>query len=274
MALLLPRLLPACPRDPLLTACLKRDPFIMKMFDIVIPVGPADISICQDQLDYTKKNIIGFRSIFLISCDPTLQVEGCTTIPEDIFPFSMKTIETIHGKHARNGWYLQQLLKLYAGMVIPDILGRYLVIDCDTFFLKPTTFINGSVPLYNYSEEYYSAYFKHMKRLHPSLKRANRKMSAVCHHMMFETAHIKDLFRLIENGTPFYRLFLEHVTDAGGSGASEYEIYFNYMLLYHPSKIRVRPLKWANVSSIADNLDKNYDYVSCHCYMRSLPLKN
>jgi hypothetical protein len=186
----------------------------------------------------------------------------------------MKTIETILGKHTRNGWYLQQLLKLYAGMVIPDILGRYLVIDCDTFFLKPTTFINESVPLYNYSEEYYSAYFKHMKRLHPSLKRANRKMSAVCHHMMFETARIKDLFRLIENGTPFYRLFLEHVTDAGGSGASEYEIYFNYMLLYHPSKIRVRPLKWANVSSIADNLDKNYDYVSCHCYMRSLPLKN
>jgi uncharacterized short protein YbdD (DUF466 family) len=246
----------------------------MKMFDILIPVGPADISICQDQLEYTKKNIIGYRSIFLVSCDPSLQVEGCTTIPEDIFPFTMKTIEEIHGKHARNGWYLQQLLKLYAGMIIPGILERYLVIDCDTFFLKPTTFIKADVPLYNYSEEYYSAYFKHMKCLHPSLKRVNRKMSAVCHHMMFETTHVKALFRLIENGIPFYRLFLEHVTDAGGSGASEYEIYFNYMLLHNPSKIRVRALKWANVSSITDNLDKNYDYVSCHCHMRALPLKN
>jgi hypothetical protein len=89
--------------------------------------------------------------------------------------------------------------------------------------------------------------------------------------MIFETAYIKELFQLVENGIPFYRLFLQNVTDIGGSGASEYEIYFNYMLLHHPSKIHVRPLKWANVTNIAGNLDKNYDYVSCHCYMRTLP---
>ena len=242
----------------------------MNMFDILIPVGPADISICRDQLEYTKKNIIGYRSIFLISVDPSLQIEGCTTIPEDIFPFTIKTIEEIHGKNGRNGWYLQQLLKLYAGIVIPGILERYLVVDCDTFFLKPTTFIKEGLPQYNYSEEYYSSYFKHMKRLHPNLKRVNRNMSGVCHHMIFETAYIKELFQLVENGIPFYRLFLQNVTDIGGSGASEYEIYFNYMLLHHPSKIHVRPLKWANVTNIAGNLDKNYDYVSCHCYMRTL----
>ena len=157
-------------------------------------------------------------------------------------------------------------------MVIPGILERYLVIDCDTFFLKPTTFIKADVPLYNYSEEYYSAYFKHMKRLHPSLKRVNRNISGICHHMMFETSHVKGLFRLVENGVPFYRLFLENVTDIGGSGASEYEIYLNYMLAYHPSKIHIRRLKWANVSSIAENLDKNYDYISCHCHMRTFDL--
>ena len=30
----------------------------------------------------------------------------------------------------------------------------------------------------------------------------------------------------------FYNIFLKNVTDLNGSGASEYEIYFNYMRLY------------------------------------------
>jgi hypothetical protein len=40
-------------------------------------------------------------------------------------------------KQNRNGWYLQQLLKLYASFVIKDLLNDYLVIDADVYFLKP-----------------------------------------------------------------------------------------------------------------------------------------
>ena len=35
-------------------------------FDIVIPVGPNDKSIIEQQIKYTKKNIIGYRNIYLI----------------------------------------------------------------------------------------------------------------------------------------------------------------------------------------------------------------
>ena len=68
-------------------------------------------------------------------------IDGCITIFEKIFPFSLDTVAKIHGKRDRNGWYLQQLLKLYAGKIIPNILDKYLVIDSDTFFLKPTKII-------------------------------------------------------------------------------------------------------------------------------------
>ena len=35
-------------------------------FDIVIPVGPNDKTIIEEQIKFTKKNIIGYRNIYLI----------------------------------------------------------------------------------------------------------------------------------------------------------------------------------------------------------------
>ena len=57
-------------------------------------------------------------------------------ILESVFPFSLDTVASIHGKSSRNGWYLQQLLKLYIWQVVPELMERYLVLDSDTFFLR------------------------------------------------------------------------------------------------------------------------------------------
>jgi flagellar biosynthesis/type III secretory pathway protein FliH len=46
------------------------------MFDIVIPIGPDDIDQINDQLEYTTKNIIGYRNIYIISCDPYLKLQN------------------------------------------------------------------------------------------------------------------------------------------------------------------------------------------------------
>ena len=50
------------------------------------------------------------------------------------------------------------------------------------------------------------------------------------------------------------------------SGASEYEIYFNYMLKYHSDKIKIRKLNWKNANSIDEK--ENFDYISIHYYIR------
>ena len=42
------------------------------MFDIVIPVGPNDENVINQQIEYTKKNIIGYRNIYLICKDQNL----------------------------------------------------------------------------------------------------------------------------------------------------------------------------------------------------------
>jgi hypothetical protein len=241
------------------------------MFDIVVPVGPNDLDIIKQQIEYTKKNIIGYRNIYIISSDKSLNIDDCITISEDIFPFTKETVSNFHGKISRNGWYLQQLIKLYAGLVIPNILGRYLVIDSDTLFLKPTTFIKDDKCLYNFSKEYHKPYFDHMKKLDKNLTRQDMNKSGVCHHMMFETKYIKLLFNKIENihKDKFYNIFLKNVIDIYNSGASEYEIYFNFMLKYYHNKIIIRPLKWTPTSSLVKYKDNTYyDYISYHWFLR------
>lgn len=256
-------------------------------FDIVIPVGSNDVNILEEQLKYTKKNIIGYRKIYII----TNSISGisdteCQIIDESIFPFTKHDVEIIHGENVRNGWYLQQLLKLYCSFVIPDILETYLVVDCDTFFLKPTSFIesckdstvDNSLPedkyLFNIDDEYNPSYFEHMKRLHISLERMNMGISGITHHMIFNKEYVNELFQMVEkehNGTAFWRVFLEKVekSQTTFSGASEYEIYFNYMLKYHPDKIKIRNLKRANngrLIHIQRIINENYDYMNVHWY--------
>ena len=242
----------------------------MTDFDIVICVGPKDTDILKKQLEYTKKNIIGYRNIFLISYDPTLTFEDCITVDETIFPFTLKTIRKYHGKLDRNGWYLQQLLKLYAGIIIPEILPIYLVIDSDTFFLKPTIFIENNKCLYNFGTEYHKPYFKHMIKLDKNLTKIDTNKSGICHHMMFETKYIIEIFKKIEKNhkDTFFNIFLKMVENRKGSGASEFEIYFNYMLKNHCDKIKIRQLKWKNDND--KNMDSiiDFDYISYHWYLR------
>jgi hypothetical protein len=240
------------------------------LFDILFLLGPNDVSVIHDNILYAKKNVIGYRHIYIICFDDTLQFDGCITISEKLFPFTMETVAKYHGKLGRNGWYLQQLLKLYAGFVIPNILENYLVIDADVAFLKPTRFYEDGKYLYNYSDEYHPPYFAHMQTMHPSLIRVDPSKSGISHHMLFQTKYIKELFELVEsahNGEPFYNIFLKSVTDYYTSGASEYEIYFNFIQQRHPSDIQIRYLKYINTNDISKK-HEDYDYLSFAHYMR------
>jgi hypothetical protein len=239
------------------------------LFDIVIPVGPNDFNIIKSMVELTKKNVIGYRNIYLISYDPNIIIENCITIDENIFEFNKNLIGEIIGYHDRVGWYLQQLLKLYSGFTIPNILDNYLVIDSDTYFLKPTVFFKDGLPLYNYGTEYHLPYFNHMQKFHPSLSK-QKEYSGICHHMMFQKNILVELFNLIEyyHKMPLWKIFLKCINqqDILGSGASEYEIYFNYLHIFHKNKFIIRPLRWMNASILDTNID--VDYISCHWYMR------
>ncbi len=152
------------------------------LFDIVIPVGPNDYERIKRSIPYTQQNIIGYRNIYLVSAID-MKIQNTIFIDESIFPFQ---VCLYLGKNNRNGWYFQQLIKLYASHMIPDILPQYLVIDSDTFFIQPTTFFNKEgIPFYNIGTEYNIEYFHHMNRLHPILSKKS-SCSGITHHMLFK----------------------------------------------------------------------------------------
>jgi mannosyltransferase OCH1-like enzyme len=243
-------------------------------FDIVIPVGFDDIDIIKLQITCTKVNIKGYRNIYLIYKDTSLHIDGCITISESIYPFTINTVKQFHGDLKRNRWYLQQLLKLYAGIIIPDILDKYLVLESNTFFLIPTYFIdNNNKSLYNYSREYHKPHFDHIRKLHPSFKKIFLDKSGISHHMIFETKYIIKIFELIESlhNDSFYNVFLKSVEHISDSGASEYELYFNYMLQYYGESITLRTLKWQDVKNTY-NMHNN-EYISIqHWYNENSPI--
>jgi hypothetical protein len=239
----------------------------MYFFDIVIPLGPNDYSDIHNHIKHCKNNVKGHRNIYIITA-LDIQIDDCITVPENsTFPFTLKDISI---RPDRNGWYFQQLLKLYA-YFIPGILENYLVIDADTYFLRPTDFFENNIPLYGISGEHHLPYFSHLKLLNENLIRKNN-YSGICHHMMFNATFLKEMKSFIcpdENPEEsFWKLFIDKVNPKELSGASEYELYFNYMLLFHPESIKVRPLQWTNKSNITNYDYLNYDYVSVHWYLR------
>jgi hypothetical protein len=50
-------------------------------------------------------------------------------------------------------------------------------------------------------------------------------------------------------------------------GASEYEMYFNYIMKYHYNKIKYRELHWCNWRKDKGN-GPPYDFISYHWYKR------
>jgi hypothetical protein len=130
---------------------------------------------------------------------------------------------------------------------------------------------NDGKYIYTTGSEYHKPYFNHMNKLHPSLKKTH-PCSGIVHHMIVNNNHLNSLMNMVEtnhNGKPFWEIFINMVDpiDFPHSGASEYEIYFNYMNIYHQPDIIIRELNWKNASSINDS-NKHCDYVSIHWYMR------
>lgn len=244
------------------------------LFDVVILVGPNDNDIIGHMLPYTQKNIIDHRNIYLVCKNPSIKLKGATTIDERIFPFTIDNLISQFGENKRNGWYLQQLIKFYSGICIPGILDKYLIIDCDTHFLRPTKFItDDGKNIYTTGTENHSVYFEHMNRLDKSLYKIH-PLSGISHHTMFDTYICKELMKKIENNfndeRPFWKLYLDviDVKEYMKSAAAENELYFTYMYVYHRDKMETRKLSWLNTGSFNPQYVNNYDFVSIHHYMR------
>ncbi len=253
--------------------------FTLDPIDIIIPCHKKDARTINKVVEGIKQHI-GHRSIIIISSERLS--DQADWFDEALFPFTKKDVaceffdtqeEALrYLKHpkCRIGWIYQQLLKLYAPFVIPDISPNVLVIDADTIFLRPAVFQDkDGAPYFNTGTEYHAPYLVFMDKMIPGLKRVFPKKAGVCHHMLFQRCILEDLFtviRDIHNEEPWKALL--HCTEhpiRSESGMSEYELYFNFTFS-RTDQAKIRQLKWKNLAlrQLATVRNQDYDYVSCH----------
>ena len=122
------------------------------------------------------------------------------------------------------GWYLQQLLKLYAPITVPGIAERVLVLDADTVFLAPVRFYEAAAStgmetattVFTVTGDQSTHQVAHMSRVVPGLERQHPWMSAIAHHMLLEGRVVRQLFDTVEghHGKSFYRAFLDEIDES------------------------------------------------------------
>lgn len=261
-------------------------PLTNEPIDVIIVCHPKDLRTLDLSIEGIANHIENRRRIIVVSAQKL--TENAEWFDESLYPFSKKDVamEIFRGDHAvahqyisrsdsRIGWIYQQLLKLYAPFVIPDISSNMLVVDADTIFLRDINFFDKyGRSLYNPGIDRHKPYFKHAERLLPGFTRVFPRYSGISHHMLFQRPVLEDLFNMIRsvhNTDPWRALCrcidLKEVMDAG---ISEYEIYFNFAFA-RTKQVRLRFLKWKemifNREQIYEREQEGYHYVSCHNYL-------
>lgn len=251
--------------------------------DVVIVSHPKDKSTINHCIDGIRKNC-QVRRVIVVS--PTKLTDNAEWFSENLYPFTKDDValEIGRGDKAKRdaffyrshppGWFYQQLLKLYAAFVIPDISSNVLVIDADSVFLNPVEFLgknHAGLLCTSRDRKTKSHYVHHANRLLPNYKRVNPHLNSVHHHMLFQKPILDDLFADVENkhGVPLWKAFCRCV-DLHEKGASEYEVYYNYALR-HCKDVKLRAIKRRSSGNI-NKLDRyrkdGFHLVSFHSYMR------
>lgn len=286
------------------------------LFDIVISSCKKDEFVLQKAIESIKTYIIGYRRIIVVSNEKLVDMDGVEWFDEKKYPFSIKDVyDNMYNmvpekKRRRKVSYINQLIKLYAHMVIPDLLENILICDSDIIFIKQTTFFEDGLPLYgNRIVRLYGGYIKylnHLLKLHPSfdfynklkinqeLKKDKKFCSGICHHIIYNKKIIEEIISLIENeyNVTFWKYYL-NLVDTRDSNPNlecepaEYELYYNYVNLFHPEKIKIRNITWLEspAQSGCENdiitsyhstfnkikkkaLKRNNNYIAFHSYNR------
>lgn len=257
---------------------------INEPIDIVMPCHPKDLVTLDLCIEGIKKNVINHRRIIVVS--EKQLTPHAEWVPESAYPFTKYAIAQeifkndteatnyINNKANRAGWIFKQLTNLYHFRVIPGLSSNVLVIDCDTIFLNPVSFLdehgNG---LYNPGTEYYKTYFLHGEKVIPGFKKVFPQYSGISHHMLFQKDIMEDMLSIIETTAQkdAWRALCQaiDINEVFRSPIADYELYFNFAFM-NTDQVKLRMLKWINTGEINTIKYKKlgYDFISCHHYMR------
>ena len=171
-------------------------------FDLYLILHHSEWKSAQKSIPYIQKNIKARRIVIVSSREMLAEnLCGCDFLDEnEVFSglsFSaVKDFIASLGADTRNtGWYLQQFVKLGIAEKCAD--EYYLVWDADTIPLNPIEFFSADgKPYFNLKREYFSVYFRTIKKLFGFSKKTHE--SFISEHMLFRTDFVKEMLKKIE----------------------------------------------------------------------------
>lgn len=218
---------------------------------IVILVVEKDISLLQKCIEGVRSNCLNPIQKLVVVSPKSEKIEAiCNATNVDwlneklLEPISKEFICKQYKNNKKIGWLYQQFLKLNIDSIFPN--KNCLIIDVDTILLQKQSFISNNKYIIKTSDEYHILYRKINKKLLNS-KNIYWK-SFIAHHQIISTEHLTLLKRKISNNSvnSFWEILLTEVILNNG-WFSEYELYGNYMYLFHKEKIELR--YWNNYNS-------------------------
>lgn len=241
----------------------------MLSFDICIPFHPKDICILNYCVSSIRCYLPEVKNIYVIS-ETQPDIEDVCWIPESVYPFTKEDIGKYILCKGRIGWYYQQLLKLYCYRALPSTSEHILIVDSDVVLKEHIDFfcpIEKKI-LFAVSKENTLPYFEHMKKVIPGLTKQYSEHSGITHHIMTKREHMEELLSKIESihKQEAWKAMVSLVDPEfyPASGMSEYEIYFNYCLQYHPNSYKIRILPFKDCIIFKDFIDAKTPYVAIH----------
>jgi hypothetical protein len=239
--------------------------------DVIIPLGPKDEDIIGRCIASVRQWVHDVRHIFVIAHRP-MEIQGVYVVDEKLFPFSKEEVEKRTSKNYA-GWYLQQLLKFYAPLMISNALENCLVVDADVVFYRRVKFMENGKYLLDKNHEIHKPYFEHMLRLHPTFTAWKKNFSGIVNCMIMNKNIIIEMMEKVElyHQKPFWEVFLDCVTEKNTTGAADYEIYFHYLMNNHFSKVTLRPLQYMNGGQRWEQPNRDYHYITYHWHTQKPP---
>ena len=138
---------------------------------ILLYLHAKDQFVLQHNIRSIKKYVKGFHRIITVSNEKLTDIEGVEWFDEKKYPFSIKDLyDNMYNLYPedtrrRKVSYINQLIKLYAHKVIPDLTENILICDSDIIFVKDTIFFEDNIPLYGsrvVNLDGYQAYLNHL----------------------------------------------------------------------------------------------------------------
>jgi len=202
--------------------------------DIVVPCLDKDIKPLPIAIQAARENVLHpIKHIFIVAPGNSKEImrfcdeNDCTFIDESkVAPIKKSQLNYKPRGIDRSGWIFQQLIKLSVDSFTES--ENVLLLDADTVFIRPQTFIRGNKPVFDHSDEHHEPYYRIFHDL--TATRVSIPLSFVAHHMLINSHVLAELRAFLENkhGEPWYQAILGHLAENELSSFSEYELYGNY----------------------------------------------